>query len=839
MALGGALGGIARVVLRVDDGDFGARLRADSALLGSTTQQMSRHLADLSSNQIRAKLAAESYNKAVIRSGEDSTAAARALLRLRSAEESLRTQTVGTSTGMVGLQSHLHGTEQEANRTVRGILSGSGAFSHLGRSIAFASTAFLGAAGFTSVVRGSVSAAEELGKAHRGLDAQLIANNDNLRAAVPLVAAVDTKMASFGHTAAESQTALSRLARATGDVDKAAGLMTLTADLSAAKQISLEQAALLVGKVFDGNVSALNRYGIHIEKGTSVTDALRIAQQKLAGQAAAAVTPMEKLHAAVFNIEAVAGEQLLPTINRIAVALTHWTSQTKNQERVQRDVAHAVKLGGEAVHGLKDAYDVLAPPVRLVSRLLGGAENTVKLLGVAFVGLKLRALIADLGLTATGIRGVGAAAATATPEVAGFAAAEAAAGAAGLGGGVAGAAGVAARVGMYTGAAWSGATTAASAAGGIGAKVLGSTLGRLAFGVGWALAQRGESGTVSHLGGPLDVTVSAIPGGSDAYIIYTDPVDRKKRFLGPVGRGTNIADAIAADIAKHHPPTVRNDPGRDFPAHQGVQAPAAPARRGRPAPLSREARIQLAISTAETGVARGNKGAQDAALHAYQQQVAYDRDYEAKQERLIRLGIGDRKSHLKILQGLQADEQSTLGQIQSIQDGRAQDAKKAADKAKATADKAKAAVEKRARDREKALHDAIQLRERHLKNQVARAELTKGTLADDRKALRDLIAFDKDEEHNMRLTASERASFVTKELAARKQLAALGKTATSTGAGAQIREFLQSFMQLQSDYASNVKPTVHVHQHFPHPPTMPPYREAIFARAAVGSAFDS
>lgn len=52
--------------------------------------------------------------------------------------------------------------EKDLNRTARGALAGSGAFSHLGRSIAFASTTFLGAAGFAQVVTASVKKAIDL-----------------------------------------------------------------------------------------------------------------------------------------------------------------------------------------------------------------------------------------------------------------------------------------------------------------------------------------------------------------------------------------------------------------------------------------------------------------------------------------------------------------------------------------------------------------------------------------------------------------------------------------------------------------------------------------------------
>lgn len=268
--------------------------------------------------------------------------------------------------------------EKDSDRMGRGVLAASGAFSHLGRSLAFASGAFIGAAGFTSVVRDSIGAAEDLGKAQRGLDAQLRANNEGFAVSSPLIAEVNRQMALFGHTNAESEDALSRLTRATGNFTEATKLMTVTADLAAARHITLSQAALLVGKVADGNVSALNRYGIAIAKGTSVTDALRIAQQKLAGQAAAGVTPQERLHTAVTNLESGIGEALLPSINHVAEALSKWIGTAKNQETVTRDVKNIVADATTAFNGARVA-------IKAVDGVTGGFKQTLELL----LGLKV------------------------------------------------------------------------------------------------------------------------------------------------------------------------------------------------------------------------------------------------------------------------------------------------------------------------------------------------------------------------------------------------------------------------------------------------------------------
>lgn len=303
--------------------------------------------------------------------------------------------------------------EREISRLSRGALAGSGIFQHLGRSVAFASGAFLGAAGFTEVVRSSVDAAEALEKAHRGLDAQIRANNQNVKAAAPLIAATDAKMAKLGDTATESEGALARLSRATGDVVEGTKLMGLTADLAAARHIDLSQAAVLVGKVYDGNVSALNRYGIAIAKGTSVTDALRIAQQKLGGQAEANVTPLEKLHAVVTNTEATIGGALLPTINKYSDELSTWLGKSANQEKIQRDVNEAMRIAAEIIAGATPVVREAAGVASGFADAVGGWKNAAEIVLAGTLASKLGGVAKEIGLvgkaaeTAGAEKGVG------------------------------------------------------------------------------------------------------------------------------------------------------------------------------------------------------------------------------------------------------------------------------------------------------------------------------------------------------------------------------------------------------------------------------------------------
>ena len=79
--------------------------------------------------------------------------------------------------------------------------------------------------------------------------------------------------------------ALTALTQTTGSASKGLNLLSLATDLARARHMDLEKAALLVGKVADGNTSALKRYGIVLDKGATATQALAAMHQKFSGAA--------------------------------------------------------------------------------------------------------------------------------------------------------------------------------------------------------------------------------------------------------------------------------------------------------------------------------------------------------------------------------------------------------------------------------------------------------------------------------------------------------------------------------------------------------------------------
>jgi hypothetical protein len=85
----------------------------------------------------------------------------------------------------------------------------------------------------------------------------------------------------------ELKPALAGLIAVTGDYNKSMELAGLAADIARGKNISLQSAADLVGKVAMGNTSTLSRYGIVLEEGATATEALGELQKRFAGQAEA------------------------------------------------------------------------------------------------------------------------------------------------------------------------------------------------------------------------------------------------------------------------------------------------------------------------------------------------------------------------------------------------------------------------------------------------------------------------------------------------------------------------------------------------------------------------
>ncbi len=120
----------------------------------------------------------------------------------------------------------------------------------------------------------------------------------------------------------EGRTAIQKLTEATGDYKKALSLMSVTQDLAAAKGMGLAEAAQLVGRVAQGNVAMLTRYGITLQKGATATEALAELQKRFGGQAEALGNTypgqLKKFDVAIGNLKETIGKAMLPVLANFA-----------------------------------------------------------------------------------------------------------------------------------------------------------------------------------------------------------------------------------------------------------------------------------------------------------------------------------------------------------------------------------------------------------------------------------------------------------------------------------------------------------------------------------------
>ncbi len=135
-------------------------------------------------------------------------------------------------------------------------------------------------------------------------------------------AELDAYMVKMRDTAAiddgDMKPALAGLIAVTGDYQRAMELASIAADLARGKNMSLQSAAQLVGRVAQGNTSILTRYGIQIDKNATAEEALAALQQKFAGQAeaygATAQGQMERIGATIGDFRESLGQTMGPAM---------------------------------------------------------------------------------------------------------------------------------------------------------------------------------------------------------------------------------------------------------------------------------------------------------------------------------------------------------------------------------------------------------------------------------------------------------------------------------------------------------------------------------------------
>ena len=175
-----------------------------------------------------------------------------------------------------------------------------------------------------------------------------VAGHKDYKAALDKTIAAGQKL-SFSDD--DTRASLARLVTSTKDVEEATRLNALAMDFARLKGIPLADAANIIGKVHDGNVGILSRYGVTVTEGATATEALAQVQAAAAGQAttyaATSKGAMDRLKdgfgEAVESVGALvlpamqalvsfATENIMPAIQGIVGLVGDWLG--KNQELI-------------------------------------------------------------------------------------------------------------------------------------------------------------------------------------------------------------------------------------------------------------------------------------------------------------------------------------------------------------------------------------------------------------------------------------------------------------------------------------------------------------------------
>lgn len=122
------------------------------------------------------------------------------------------------------------------------------------------------------------------------------------------------------------------------------------------------------------------------------------AQGNAANSAGTLAGQLRTQHAEIGNLKERIGQELLPAELSVLRVTNDWISQSKNQERVQRDVREAVHALGEAVKVAGEIIGAATPIIKGVVAAFGGLKNTLEVLAAVIAGFKLAGLIRSFGL---------------------------------------------------------------------------------------------------------------------------------------------------------------------------------------------------------------------------------------------------------------------------------------------------------------------------------------------------------------------------------------------------------------------------------------------------------
>lgn len=181
----------------------------------------------------------------------------------------------------------------------------------------------------------------------------------------------------LGFSDDEQRASLAQLVTRTKDASKAMEIQATAMDLARLRGISLESATNLLGKAYSGNIGALARAGIAVDKNATATQALAAVQKAAKGQAEAFANTSE---------------------GRVAA------SQIRVEDAMERVGLVVAKVSDVAIPILADAFvtvlKVVGDVVASVQRFIGENKGLFDILGkiAGLVGTVLVAAFQQLAL---------------------------------------------------------------------------------------------------------------------------------------------------------------------------------------------------------------------------------------------------------------------------------------------------------------------------------------------------------------------------------------------------------------------------------------------------------
>jgi hypothetical protein len=410
----------ATVKLFADTGEFNAKVE-------QAERQWRESVGTMSKESLKLDLAQDRLRKSLADYGAESNQAKRATIALKDAEEQAARVADRQTREMRELDAAQEAAARSAGRAARGAIAGTSAFGGFGRSIAFASTAFLGGAGLVYALRSTLAAGVDAERVQAKLKTAVENINVSWEGNRQVIDQVIKSHADLsGLDDEDLSESLANMLRTTKDVNEALKLNAIVADIARTKGTGLAGAQSLVARVYNGAYLGLKRLGVAFEPVTRAQDALRASGERytaqqmktaaaqdaiasrtkaiaaleasFAGQAetygATAAGAQDRFRVAVENAQETISSRFLPAWTDMLNQATAYINELDRSGELQRKVNDIFDAGEAVVRGLATAFRIVKAVAQPFVDLVGGLEHAITVAGVAYVAFKLRGVAA-------------------------------------------------------------------------------------------------------------------------------------------------------------------------------------------------------------------------------------------------------------------------------------------------------------------------------------------------------------------------------------------------------------------------------------------------------------